>query len=410
MIKLIAIGVKFIGFFLGAFALENKLSDGYATYLILYSLVSFLSFVSEMGIYYNVSNRDNTNIDLSSKVGRVLFASALSSSIGMFFLWMYHKEDIIYAMFLFMLLPIVINLSLMFRGVLIKENITNFPAVYDAIAFGAPGFIIYFLKFDITLSQVCLVIFMNHLTICTVTYFHVCITRAFILIPKLNFQVSKFEKDMAWSNVIASPLGHLDLWLLIYFVPEVSSKALLVRDLASKIPNLSFPFLQIYLYPKMVATSERSKALIEFYKNSSYILITLSVGIVFLYFLSTQSLSLLLSDINFYFSIILLFAFRILGSFLAPLMMYDRRSDLSLIRNFAHSFSFISFGAVAHFLVLQTDTNTLYLGFISVQIVLSFFDIILVEKITRKYLNPYTVINIILNIIIIFYLLIFYVL
>lgn len=408
MIKLIAIGVKFIGFFLGALALENKLSDGYSTYLMLYSLVSFLSFLSEMGIYYNVSNRDNSNIDLSSKLGRVLIASALSSSIGMFFLWIYQKDVVNYTTLLFMLLPIFINLSLMFRGVLIKEKITNLPAVYDAIAFGAPGFIFYFLKFEITLSQVCLVIFMIHLTICTVTYFHVCIKRAFILIPKPNFQVSKFERDMALSNVIASPLGNIDLWLLMYFVPEVSSKALLVRDLASKIPNLFFPFLQIYLYPKMVAACERSEALKEFYKNSSYILITFSVGIVLLYFLGKQSLSLLLSDLNLYFSIVLLFSFRILGSFLAPLMMYERRSDLSLIRNFAHSFSFITFGVAAHFLVLQTDTNTLYFGFITVQIVLSFFDVALVERITRTFHNPYTVINVILNIFMLFYLLIVY--
>ena len=145
MTSILAIGLKFLGFLLGAIALEDKMGGEYSIYLIIYSLIGFLSFISELGIYYNVSNESNSNQELSTKLGRVLITSALSSVIGVLFLWISQRENIANTILLFMFLPMIINLSLMLRGVLVKERAENFSAVYDAFAFGLPGFMFYFI-------------------------------------------------------------------------------------------------------------------------------------------------------------------------------------------------------------------------------------------------------------------------
>lgn len=403
MINVLLIAIKLCGFLLGAIALEDKLNDAYASYLILYSLVGFLAFISEMGVYYSVSNQRNSNKELQFKMGSILLTSSLSSMFGLLFSWVYIRLPENSMVIIFLILPIIINLSSMLRGILIKENDTLSPAIYDTLAFGVPGYIFYLFTDDLDLTGVCSIILASHLVVLSIVYIHVGLARSHFLIPNYKFAMNKFEKNMLYSNMVASPLGHMDLWLLLYFVPDVSSKALLVRDLASKIPNLLFPFLQIYLYPKMVSADNRRMALSEFYKTSTLILLIFSCGIIFLKLLSDQFINVRFNEIISFFPIVLFFAFRAIGSFLAPLMMYEVRSDLSLLRNFVHTLSFICFGIIAYFIIIKIHTNTLYIGYILMQIVLTIFDIILTKKITGKFINPYTIMYLIFNITTIIY-------
>ena len=403
MTQIVFIGIKLVGFLLGAFALEEKLNADYSTYLILYSLIGFLAFISEMGIYYSVSNQWNSNTELERKLGRIFLSSMLSMALGLLFVFVYIPTPNNEMVYIFISLPIIINLSLMFRGILIKESVTILPAAYDAFAFGAPGYLFFFLIDSLNLSTVCTIIVTSHLGICIILYFHVKIIRKIWLIPKCDFSISPFEKNMLLSNVVASPLGHVDLWLLLYLIPDVASKVLLVRDLASKIPNLFFPFLQIYLYPKMIAEDDRINALKVFYRTSTFIILNFSGSIILFQLLNKHFTNSQLLDIASYFPIILFFVFRTVGSFLAPLMMYERRSDLSLLRNAVHSFLFVCFGAVAYFVVTDADAISLYFGYIIMQIILTLLDVIITKKLVASYFSPYTFMYMIFNVVILFH-------
>ena len=384
MIKYILICAKIIGFIIGSITLESRLEGQYSVYLLLYSLISFIAFFTEMGVFYSSSNQKHTILEIKRKIGRVCLASFFMSVATVSML--YFLEVIVFGIYLTVFLlftPLLINLNALFKGLMVYNHQPVSVAALDAAAFGLPGFLFFFWLGEFSLEISLAVILTAQLFALMILYALTLKVYNAPLYPIINTSYSKFEKQMLYSNMFAAPIGHLDLWAINYLVPTVENSTLLIRDLASKVPNVFFPILQIILYPKMIMLKNKRLANILFDRVSSRVLMAAFIPLIFvatfrfdleLYF---QAHAFLFDNIL----IILLFSFRTIGSFVGPLMMLHNRSDLSLVRNIFSTCSLTLVVVMLYALNLELGVNMIYSAFLVCLVVLSILDFIIVQKI-----------------------------
>jgi hypothetical protein len=405
LIKFFIVGIKITGFILASVSLERQLNEQYANYLLFYSLISFIAFFSEMGIFYSTSNQQNSVDELNRKAGRVFLSSGLASiavilatnTLDIF-------EPSTVTTIFFIICPLVINLNAFLKGILIYKQRSISVAVLDAAAFGLPGFLFFFFIDRLILQDALIVILSTQIFVFFILYAFTCAIYKTLFFPKLNASYSKFEKQMLLSNIFAAPIGHLDLWALNYFVPNVDNSTLLFRDLASKIPNVFFPFLQVILYPKMISFKNKTLSN-SFFDQMSKKLLLGGLVPLFVFVVLRGELQNQLNNYFYVFEnilILVLFFLRAVGSLLGPLMMRHNRSDLSLIRNILGTCSFILLIASIDFLNLNIDVKVLYSSFVMCLILLSTFDFRIAQILLLSRISSYSKLYFIINLTVVF--------